>query len=104
MVEAGCSIECNLIRCKAGDMILWDGRTIHCNSRALDYSDADSAESVVPNSVDIIRACAYICMVPRVLASDEVIHLRKEAFIHNESTNHCKFYFLVICSSYFSLL
>jgi len=45
-----------LVSCKAGDLILWDSRTIHCNTPAI----------LMPRecSTELLRAVAYVCMTP----------------------------------------
>lgn len=48
-----------LVCCSAGDLVLWDSRTVHCNSPAL---EPDAQQQAVP---DFIRAVAYVCMTPR---------------------------------------
>lgn len=45
-----------LIQCKAGDLIVWDSRTIHCNTPALINQDDKNAF--------ILRLVAYVCMSP----------------------------------------
>jgi hypothetical protein len=46
------------VNCKAGDFVLWDSRTFHCNT--------------VPVK-KVIRACSYICMLPKSHISEENI-------------------------------
>lgn len=46
-----------LIKCKAGDLIVWDSRSIHCNTPALIYKDK-TTES------ELLRIVTYICMSP----------------------------------------
>lgn len=41
--------KCLKVNTKAGDFILWDSRTFHCNT--------------VPR-VKTLRICTYICMLP----------------------------------------
>lgn len=45
-----------LIKCHAGDLIVWDSRCIHCNTPAL----IDKPN----NNVELLRIVAYICMSP----------------------------------------
>lgn len=51
-----------LVNCKAGDLILWDSRCIHCNTPGL-----ENAERVqLPDEAKgLIRLVGYVCMVPR---------------------------------------
>ena len=46
-----------LIKCKAGDLIVWDSRSIHCNSPA--FVDKEKE-----NPLDLLRVVTYICMSP----------------------------------------
>lgn len=69
-----------MIRCKAGDMVLWDSRTIHCNSPALSRPKSPVNE--------LLRQVVYVCMTPRSKASDEVIRCRCRGAMDNVGTNH----------------
>jgi ectoine hydroxylase-related dioxygenase (phytanoyl-CoA dioxygenase family) len=51
-----------LVTGKAGDLILWDSRTIHCSSPALRTPETSTDE--------LLRAVAYICMTPQSLVKD----------------------------------
>uniref|UniRef100_A0A6A7G2X7 Phytanoyl-CoA dioxygenase n=1 Tax=Hirondellea gigas TaxID=1518452 RepID=A0A6A7G2X7_9CRUS len=101
-----------LVTCKAGDLILWDSRTIHCNSPALSlpatldqidvesplkkrskscnsFDDSKSEDSIVSASnTELIRLIAYICMTPFSKASKEIIENRKEAVREYVTTSH----------------
>jgi hypothetical protein len=46
-----------LIKCKAGDLIVWDSRCIHCNTPALVYKEKT-------NQSEFLRIVTYICMSP----------------------------------------
>jgi ectoine hydroxylase-related dioxygenase (phytanoyl-CoA dioxygenase family) len=61
------------INCKAGDFILWDSRTFHCNT--------------VPTK-SVIRACVYICMIPKKNVPDEVLEKRKKALTELRCCSH----------------
>ena len=61
----------------AGSMVLWDSRTFHCGSEPLKSRDS-------PN----IRAVAYVCMVPRSMASPKVQEKRRKAFKDRRMTTH----------------
>jgi hypothetical protein len=53
-------IHPRLVKCKAGDLVVWDSRCIHCNTPALvDHQDEKSAAAR-----ELLRAVAYICMSP----------------------------------------
>ncbi|UJR28809.1 hypothetical protein I4U23_010033 [Adineta vaga] len=53
-------LQPRLIKCKAGDLIVWDSRCIHCNTPALVYEDKS-------NQIELLRIVAYICMSPSSL-------------------------------------
>lgn len=46
-----------LIKCQAGDLIVWDSRTVHCNTAAL-------IDKEPPNQPALLRLVAYVCMSP----------------------------------------
>lgn len=50
-----------LIKCKAGDLIVWDSRCIHCNTPA--QTDARKTTKST-NSFGLLRLVTYICMSP----------------------------------------
>ncbi|KAJ1453292.1 hypothetical protein M885DRAFT_619188 [Pelagophyceae sp. CCMP2097] len=73
-----------LVCAKAGDLILWDSRTAHCNSPALTTDDrADDASCAA-----LIRQAAYVCMTPAALATPEVVERRRRFFEENIGTSH----------------
>eukprot|EP00475_Leptophrys_vorax_P018720 TRINITY_DN2559_c0_g1_i1.p1 TRINITY_DN2559_c0_g1~~TRINITY_DN2559_c0_g1_i1.p1 ORF type:complete len:348 (+),score=95.29 TRINITY_DN2559_c0_g1_i1:44-1087(+) len=78
--------EAIMVGCKAGDLIVWDSRTIHCNSPALDL-DEDN-DSKVDGQWDLIRLVGYVCMTPAAMANETTLKRRKEVFIRSGSTNH----------------
>ncbi len=69
--------------CKAGDMILWDSRTIHCNTPSL-----VPKEEIKLSKSELLRLVAYVCMAPRSLASPEVLSMRQILFQNNQGSNH----------------
>mmetsp|Transcript_24768 Transcript_24768/g.49273 ORF Transcript_24768/g.49273 Transcript_24768/m.49273 type:complete len:418 (-) Transcript_24768:48-1301(-) len=86
----------SLICAEPGDLILWDSRTVHCNTPALINSSllarckkSDSGSH--SNSADgwnLIRMVAYVCMTPVSWANDNVLHRRVNAYVNNTTTNH----------------
>mmetsp|Transcript_26387 Transcript_26387/g.42316 ORF Transcript_26387/g.42316 Transcript_26387/m.42316 type:complete len:584 (-) Transcript_26387:54-1805(-) len=69
-----------LLCCRPGDLVLWDARTIHA-----------SAPAPLPPETPIhqlLRAVAYICMTPKIFATDEVLALRRIAYEYNETCTH----------------
>jgi hypothetical protein len=75
----GC--ERTSIKCKAGDMVLWDSRTIHAGQ-----------EAVRGRSKANIRIVAYVCMQPRAMCSEAMLKKKLNAFENKRTTNHwpCK--------------
>ncbi|CAF1003491.1 unnamed protein product [Didymodactylos carnosus] len=80
-----------LVKCKAGDLVLWDSRTIHCNSPAL--VNNPSSISPAPELNRLMRLVAYICMTPVSKAGSmkdlaELREGRLEAVQKGITTNH----------------
>lgn len=69
-----------LVTCKAGDLILWDSRTIHCNTPAIKQPTMPSNEP--------IRAVSYVCMTPKDFANEVVLYNRRQAFLAGLGTSH----------------
>lgn len=65
---------------KAGDLILWDSRTIHCSTPALVHPTAPENE--------LLRVAAYVAMVPRSFATDDIVTIREALFAANQTTSH----------------
>mmetsp|Transcript_14064 Transcript_14064/g.16018 ORF Transcript_14064/g.16018 Transcript_14064/m.16018 type:complete len:144 (-) Transcript_14064:210-641(-) len=59
-----------LVTAPAGSLILWDSRTIHCNSPSL----------ITPETSvdDMLRMVGYVCMTPQKLASVRTLQMRSE--------------------------
>lgn len=79
-----------LVQAKAGDLLLWDSRCIHCNTPG-----RVSQDTAVPSKAQIanelIRFAVYICMTPRWKCSEEVIKYRQKCFRHGVTTSHWPF-------------
>jgi len=71
-----------LVVCKAGDLILWDSRTIHCNTPAC---TSPPAAGSVP---ELVRAVGYVCMTPRRWASCSTLRARRRAFAAGVGSTH----------------
>jgi len=69
-----------LVTCKAGDIVLWDSRTVHCSTPALEQPTTPEGE--------LLRVAAYVCMMPKSLASKQNLECRKNAYLHGLSSNH----------------
>ncbi len=59
---------------EAGDMMLWDSRTVHCSSPGIEPAPPSN-----PNEPSLIRAASLVCMMPKARASDEVLAQRRAA-------------------------
>ena len=73
-----------VVSCKAGDLILWDSRTVHCNSPALLPPSPETGQPLH----DLLRAVLYTCFTPRTMASDTVLRRRREALVCGVGTSH----------------
>lgn len=65
------------IKCKAGDMVLWDSRTIHAGQEAIFGREKPNERYVV-----------YVCMQPRSFASPKMIDKKLNAFENMRMTSH----------------
>ncbi|CAF4315567.1 unnamed protein product, partial [Rotaria magnacalcarata] len=76
-----------LVHCRAGDLILWDSRLVHCNS------PATAIEERRPNEpVDLLRIAVYVSMGPTAFVHsqtlDEFREKRKQMVENNYTTTH----------------
>ena len=78
--ESGSRLVC----AKAGSLILWDSRCVHCNTPG--EVQESQPEAVADDA--LLRVVAYVCMTPAAWASEEVLAKRKDAFLHNVTTSH----------------
>ena len=69
-----------LVCARAGDLIVWDSRTIHCNSPALLAASSPSCE--------LLRMAAYVTMMPASCTSQTVIRQRWHAYENNHGSSH----------------
>jgi len=75
-----------LVTAKAGDLLLWDSRTIHCNSPATKIPETSTE--------NLLRAVAYICMTPEASVTVEgTTWQRKRAYEMGITTSHWPHYF-----------
>lgn len=72
--------KCPLVRitCNAGDMVLWDSRTIHCGVEPI------KGRKNGPN----FRNVVYTCYTPRALATPAILKKRIKAHEDMRTTNH----------------
>lgn len=71
----GCKRK-NII-CPAGSMILWDSRTVHAGQQPL-----------ITRKKSNIRNIAYICMMPKLYTTEDIIEKRISAFKEMRMTTH----------------
>ncbi|CAF0891011.1 unnamed protein product [Rotaria sordida] len=76
-----------LVHCRAGDLIVWDSRTVHCNSPAIAPEERNKDEPV-----DLLRIVAYVSMSPisfvRNQTLDEFREKRKQIVEDNCTLSH----------------
>jgi len=72
--KKGCNQYC--IKCKAGDMVCWDSRTIH--------SGIESQKRTKMNFRNIV----YACMSPRCNVEESQLKKKRNAFTKLRTTNH----------------
>jgi hypothetical protein len=73
-----------LVHCRAGDLVLWDSRTVHCNSPATAIEERNKDEPV-----DFIRIVAYVSMSPTSLVRDlslEQFQEKRKRIVENNCT------------------
>eukprot|EP01006_Ploeotia_vitrea_P048044 TRINITY_DN67191_c8_g2_i1.p1 TRINITY_DN67191_c8_g2~~TRINITY_DN67191_c8_g2_i1.p1 ORF type:complete len:384 (-),score=35.62 TRINITY_DN67191_c8_g2_i1:1803-2954(-) len=71
-----------LVLCKAGDLLLWDSRTVHCNSPGIE------SERMSVATDRLSRLVGYVCMTPASQATRKVIRQRKWAYCNWVGTTH----------------
>ena len=67
----------------AGDLMLWDSRTVHCSSPGLEPATPSD-----PDKPSLIRAASLVCMMPKSQASDDVLAQRRAAVPRLTSTTN----------------
>lgn len=75
----------------AGDMLLWDSRTIHCSSSGVAPASGQSMTGVDSNQLpepQLIRAASLVCMMPKSRSSESVIAQRRSAIQSRTSTTN----------------
>jgi len=63
--------------CKAGDMVCWDSRTIHCGKRP-----------IKGRANPKLRMVSYICMQPKEMASKKDLEKKRKAVEELRTTTH----------------
>ena len=65
---------------EAGDLLLWDSRTVHCSSPAIG-AEGDPRRG-------LLRAASLVCMMPRSRSNASVIARRRDALASRTSTTN----------------
>jgi hypothetical protein len=82
----------SLPRAKAGDLILWDSRTVHCNVPAFAPVEVvpSPVESDIKESepIELLRLVAYVCMQPRSMATQAAIASKRLGMLYKIPTSH----------------
>lgn len=73
--EKGCVKRC--IKCPAGSMVFWDSRTIHAGQESLKEREEEN-----------FRAVAYLCFMPRELATEKDLEKKTELLEQLRTTTH----------------
>lgn len=78
-IQNGCKERC--IKCPRGSLVLWDSRTIHCGVEAHKGRD-----------IQKLRCVAYVCYMPRSMATECQIKKKIKAYEEQRMTTHwpCK--------------
>ena len=85
----------HLVRCKAGDSILWESRAVHCSTPSLLGAPSEAAAEVLVDEDDgrprPARVAVYNSLSPRSRASEEVLLQRQAALITKQTCTHWPF-------------
>jgi hypothetical protein len=100
------------VRANAGDMVVWDSRTLHCNTNSRPRSewalgdDGDDKERHTVGATDpkqqqqpqqqqqqqqqqqLQRVIALVALSPRKFATEEVMKKRRSAVVRRQTTSH----------------
>ena len=68
---------------EAGDMMLWDSRTVHCSSPG-----PQTALATDLTAPELTRVASLVCMMPRAHSNEEVIAHRRAAVTNRTSTTN----------------
>ena len=76
-----------LIHARPGDLLLWDSRTIHCNTPSFLTPPRPQHND---DAFGLLRMVSYICMTPLTFAEnpDEIINRRLNAFRYRLTSSH----------------
>jgi len=77
-----------LVSCNAGDLVLWDSRTVHCNTPSPDPQPSANDGAPEQDHCELLRAVGYVCMTPRRWASQDTLRMRRRAFAAKVGSTH----------------
>ena len=78
-----------LLRADAGDLILWDSRTIHCNGPALrPPMEGRRKGAAVPSADALLRLVGYVCCTPAKWCPPSVMAKRAKAALEMTTSTH----------------
>jgi len=77
-----------MIGALAGDFIVWDSRTVHCNFPGTGMNSSIMNQKEKSNNIDLLRLVGYISMMPRDLCSKDVLQSRRSGVDRNITTSH----------------
>lgn len=66
------------VKAKAGSIILWDSRTVHCGT-----------EPIIKRKDPNFRLVTYMCMTPKSFADESLLQQKIDAFENMFMTSHC---------------
>lgn len=81
----------HLVRCRAGDSVLWDSRTVHCSTPGLETAPSPHTSARRRTSKAAVRPArvvAYCAMTPRARASSHVLMQRQRALFSRRTCTH----------------
>lgn len=86
--------ETKLLLANAGDLILWDSRTVHGG-----HVGGGEAKSASLPAARLARLSQTVCMTPRSLASPRVLKERRDGFARGLGFSHWPHEAHVTCGS-----
>ena len=77
-----------LVTARAGDLVLWDSRTVHCNTPATAATLKRRQVAAPGGGAQLKRIAAYVCHVPTSFANPATILQRQAAYCNNTGSTH----------------
>ena len=113
------NVRPRFVAAEEGDLVLWDSRTVHCNTAGTSISTEESETSRMGTTADgeskaeppahpfrcnlstaftnitrLKRLAALVSMAPRSMATEKVLAQRRQAVRHGQTTTHWPFLFV----------